>query len=144
MLRPCLLLCTQVNYRASTGYGKKFLHLGDKQWGVGTMQHDLTDAVKWAIQTGIADPDRVAIYGGSYGGYACLAGLAFTPELYCCGVDVVGPSHIRTLFQSIPAYWAPMKQLLVDRVGDVEADDESNKRFVTVLCVMTPIPTAVF
>lgn len=92
------------------------------------MQHDLTDAVQWAVQTGIADSARVAIYGGSYGGYACLAGLAFTPELYCCGVDIVGPSHVRTLLQSIPAYWAPLKRQLVDRIGDAEGDEEVNRK----------------
>ena len=82
--------CLQVNYRGSSGYGKSFLHKGDKEWGVGAMQHDLTDAVKWAVDSGIADPDNVCIYGGSYGGYACLAGLTFTPDLYKCGVDIVG------------------------------------------------------
>ena len=71
----------QVNYRGSTGYGKTFLHKGDKQWGVGDMQHDLTSAVKWAISEGIADKDNICIYGGSYGGYACLAGLTFTPDI---------------------------------------------------------------
>ncbi|WIA36748.1 hypothetical protein OEZ86_008017 [Tetradesmus obliquus] len=118
----------QVNYRASSGFGKRFLHLGDGQWGVGTMQHDLSDAVAWAVAAGIADKERVAIYGGSYGGYACLAGLAFTPELYCCGVDIVGPSHVATLLGTIPAYWAPMKRMLVDRIGDAEGDDGLNRR----------------
>lgn len=118
----------QVNFRGSTGFGKSFLHAGDKGWGVGAMQDDLTDAVHWAVDKGIADPKKVAIYGGSYGGYACLAGLCFTPDLYTCGVDVVGPSHISTLFQSIPSYWAPMKKQLVHRVGDVENDQELNER----------------
>jgi dipeptidyl aminopeptidase/acylaminoacyl peptidase len=77
---------------------------------------------------GIADPEKVAIYGGSYGGYATLAGLCFTPDLYCCGVDIVGPSHAKTLFQSIPPYWAPLKKQLIDRVGDVENDDEMNRK----------------
>lgn len=120
--------CLQVNFRGSTGFGKGFLHAGDKEWGVGKMQHDLTDAVQWAIDQGIADPEKIAIYGGSYGGYAVLAGLCFTPELYCCGVDVVGPSHVLTLFQSIPPYWAPIKKQLIDRVGDVENDDEINRK----------------
>mmetsp|Transcript_11626 Transcript_11626/g.36812 ORF Transcript_11626/g.36812 Transcript_11626/m.36812 type:complete len:517 (+) Transcript_11626:981-2531(+) len=120
--------CLQVNFRGSTGFGKRFLHLGDKQWGVGTMQHDLTDSVRWAVDQGIADPAKLAIYGGSYGGYAALAGLTFTPELFACGVDIVGPSHVLTLFQSIPAYWAPMKKQLIDRVGDVEADDALNRQ----------------
>lgn len=118
----------QVNFRGSTGFGKKFLYAGDKQWGVGTMQHDLTDAVKWAIAKGIADPKRICIYGGSYGGYATLAGLVFTPELYACGVDIVGPSNIKTLLQSIPPYWAPFKKQFVLQVGDVENDDAFNKK----------------
>lgn len=118
----------QVNYRGSTGFGKSFLHKGDKEWGVGAMQNDLTDAVQWAVDQGLADPKRIAIFGGSYGGYACLAGVCFTPDLYACGVDIVGPSHISTLFQSIPPYWAPMKQQLVHRVGDVENDQELNER----------------
>ena len=118
----------QVNFRGSTGFGKKFLHAGDKQWGVGTMQHDLTDAVKWAIAKGIADPKKICIYGGSYGGYATLAGLVFTPELYACGVDIVGPSNIKTLFQSIPPYWAPFKKQFVLQVGDVENNEALNKK----------------
>ncbi|MFW6258262.1 MAG: alpha/beta fold hydrolase [Halochromatium sp.] len=118
----------QVNFRGSTGFGKAFLNAGNQEWGVGAMQHDLTDAVRWAIAQGIADPERVCIYGGSYGGYATLAGLAFTPELYACGVDLVGPSNIETLFQSVPPYWAPMKKQLVKRVGDVENDPELNRR----------------
>jgi len=118
----------QVNFRGSTGFGKAFLNAGNEEWGVGDMQHDLTDAVRWAIDQGIADPERVCIYGGSYGGYATLAGLAFTPDLYACGVDIVGPSNIETLFQSVPPYWAPMKKQLVKRVGDVENDPELNRR----------------
>jgi dipeptidyl aminopeptidase/acylaminoacyl peptidase len=118
----------QVNFRGSTGFGKKFLHAGDKQWGVGSMQHDLTDAVKWAVAKGIADPRKICIYGGSYGGYATLAGLVFTPELYACGVDIVGPSNIKTLFQSIPPYWAPFKKEFVLQVGDVENDEAFNKK----------------
>ena len=92
------------------------------------MQQDLSDAVAWAIKEGFADASRVAIMGGSYGGYATLAGLAFTPELYCCGVDIVGPAHLRTLLQSIPPYWAPMKKMLTLRVGDVENDDALNEK----------------
>ncbi len=118
----------QLNFRASTGYGKNFLNAGNGEWGVGAMQHDLTDAVKWAIDRGIADPKKVAIYGGSYGGYAVLAGLVFTPDIYCCGVDIVGPSNMQTLFASIPPYWAPMKKQLTLRVGDVEGDDAYNKK----------------
>jgi dipeptidyl aminopeptidase/acylaminoacyl peptidase len=118
----------QVNFRASTGFGKKFLNAGNKEWGTGKMQDDLTDAVKWAVAKGYADPKRVAIYGGSYGGYATLAGLVFTPELYCCGVDIVGPSNIKTLMGSIPPYWAPMKKQMIMRIGDVETDEAFNKK----------------
>ena len=118
----------QVNYRGSTGYGKTFLHKGDGQWGVGDMQHDLTDAVRWAIEEGIADADNVCIYGGSYGGYACLAGLAFTPDLYKCGVDIVGPSNVKTLLDSIPPYWAPLRNGMLIKIGDVDGDEELNRR----------------
>jgi dipeptidyl aminopeptidase/acylaminoacyl peptidase len=118
----------QVNFRGSSGFGKKFLHAGDMEWGVGAMQHDLTDSVKWAIKEGYADPKKVAIMGGSYGGYATLAGLTFTPELYVCGVDIVGPSNIKTLFQAIPPYWTPMVTMFKKSVGDVLADDQFNKK----------------
>lgn len=91
-------------------------------------RHDLTDSVRWAVDAGVADAARVGIYGGSYGGYAALAGLVYTPTLYACAVDLVGPAHVRTLFESIPPYWAPMKKQLVRRVGDVEADDALNRR----------------
>ncbi|GLD94508.1 hypothetical protein PINS_up003119 [Pythium insidiosum] len=92
------------------------------------MQQDLTDTVEWAIKQGLADPDRVAIFGGSYGGYAALAGLTFTPDVYACAVDIVGPSHVKTLFETIPPYWATMKKMLVLRVGDVENDEELNQK----------------
>jgi dipeptidyl aminopeptidase/acylaminoacyl peptidase len=117
-----------VNFRGSTGFGKKFINAGNLQWGVGAMQHDLTDSVKWAIKEGYADPKKVAIMGGSYGGYATLAGLTFTPELYVCGVDIVGPSNIKTLFQAIPPYWTPMVTMFKKSVGDVLADDQFNKK----------------
>ncbi|HJR52072.1 MAG TPA: S9 family peptidase [Gemmatimonadota bacterium] len=107
------------NFRGSTGYGKEFLNLGNEQWGTGTMQHDITDGVQWLVDQGIADPGKVAIMGGSYGGYATLAGLAFTPELYAAGVDIVGPSNIITLLNSIPPYWKPMQKLFAVRVGDL-------------------------
>jgi dipeptidyl aminopeptidase/acylaminoacyl peptidase len=110
----------QPNFRASTGYGKRFLNLGNKQWGTGTMQHDITDGVRWLVDQGIADPDRVAILGVSYGGYATLAGLAFTPDVYAAGVSIVGPSSIITLFNSIPPYWEPIKKMFGARVGDPE------------------------
>jgi dipeptidyl aminopeptidase/acylaminoacyl peptidase len=117
----------KVNFRGSAGFGKLFLNAGNLQWGVGAMQHDLTDAVRWAIERGTADPERVAIMGGSYGGYATLAGLCFTPELFACGVDVVGPSNIRTLLQSIPPYWAPMRQIFERRVGPADRDETWNR-----------------
>ncbi len=111
----------QVNFRGSTGFGKEFLHAADKEWGR-AMQHDLTDAVNWAIAEGIADPDRLCIYGGSYGGYAVLAAAAFTPDLFTCGVDIVGPSSLHTLIQSIPPYWAPMLKVFSVRMGDPVED----------------------
>jgi dipeptidyl aminopeptidase/acylaminoacyl peptidase len=116
-------LCLQVNFRGSTGYGKAFVNAGDREWG-GKMQDDLTDAVAFAVSQGWADPARVAIYGGSYGGYAALAGAAFTPELFCCAVDIVGPSNLKTLIETIPPYWAPMIALFHTRVGDPEHDAE--------------------
>jgi dipeptidyl aminopeptidase/acylaminoacyl peptidase len=117
------LACLQVNYRGSSGFGKTFLHAGDREWGA-KMQHDLTDAVNWAAASGVADPKRVAIYGGSYGGYAALAGAAFTPDVYRCAVDVVGPSNLITLIKSIPPYWEPMKRVFDLRVGSVETEEE--------------------
>ena len=114
----------QPNFRGSTGYGKKFLNAGNKQWGRGSMQHDLTDAVKWLIKQGIADPKRVAISGGSYGGYATLAGLTFTPDVYAAGFDIVGPSNIITLLKSIPPYWAPAKKMFDVRVGSMDIPEE--------------------
>jgi len=116
--------CLQVNYRASTGYGKKFLNAGNKQWGL-KMHDDLIDAVDWAIQQGYADPKRVAIMGGSYGGYATLAGLTFTPEKFACGVDIVGPSNLRTLIHSIPPYWKPIRSLFDVRMGNVDDPNDA-------------------
>jgi dipeptidyl aminopeptidase/acylaminoacyl peptidase len=116
-------LCLQVNYRGSTGYGKAFVNAGDREWGA-KMQDDLSDAVAHAVSEGWADPARVAIFGGSYGGYAALAGAAFTPELYCCAVDIVGPSNLKTLIETIPPYWAPMVALFHTRVGNPETDAE--------------------
>jgi len=106
-----------VNFRGSTGFGKKFINAGDMEWG-GKMHNDLVDAVQWAISEKIADPNRIAIMGGSYGGYATLVGLTFTPELFACGVDICGPSNLVTLLNSIPPYWAPMIELFKKRVGD--------------------------
>ena len=112
----------QVNFRGSVGFGKTFQRAGDRQIGIGAMQDDLTDAVQWAIREGIADPKRIGIFGGSYGGYAVLAGLAFTPELYACGADICGPSHIKTVLESIPAYFGPIKDLMIRIFGDAEKD----------------------
>jgi len=114
----------QPNFRGSTGYGKKYLNAGNKEWGTGAMQHDITDAVQYLIKEGIVDPKRVAIYGGSYGGYATLAGLAFTPDIYAAGISYVGPSNIITLLNSIPPYWAPIKKIFNVRVGDIDNADD--------------------
>jgi dipeptidyl aminopeptidase/acylaminoacyl peptidase len=110
----------QPNFRGSTGYGKAFLNAGNNEWGIGAMQHDITDGVRYLIDEGIADPDQVAIFGGSYGGYATLAGVAFTPDLYAAGVSYVGPSNLLTLLNSIPPYWKPIKALFDVRLGDPE------------------------
>lgn len=106
-----------VNYRGSTGFGKQFTNAGDKQWA-GRMHDDLLDAVAWASNAKIADPKKVAVMGGSYGGYATLVGLTFTPDAFACGVDIVGPSNLQTLLASIPPYWAPMLDMFAARVGD--------------------------
>ncbi|HTX27810.1 MAG TPA: S9 family peptidase [Streptosporangiaceae bacterium] len=116
-------LCIQVNYRGSTGYGKAFVTAGDREWGA-KMHEDLLDAVAYVVAQGWADPAKVAIYGGSYGGYAALVGAAFTPDVFCCAVDIVGPSNLQTLLESIPPYWAPMKMQLFKRVGNPETDQE--------------------
>jgi len=116
-------LCLQVNYRGSTGYGKGFVAAGDREWG-GKMHDDLVDAVGHAVAQGWADRSRVAIYGGSYGGYAALVGAAFTPDVFCCAVDIVGPSNLKTLLETIPPYWAPMIAQLYRRVGNPETDEE--------------------
>lgn len=115
--------CLQVNYRGSTGYGKDFTNAGDKEWG-GKMHQDLVDAVRWAVEQGVADPDRVAIYGGSYGGYAALVGATFTPDLFCCAVDIVGPSNLLTFIDSIPPYWSTYLEVLYQRVGNPETERE--------------------
>ena len=114
----------QPNFRGSTGFGKRFLNLGNRQWGTGAMQHDLSDGVRWLVERGIADPARVGILGGSYGGFAALAGAAFTPELYAAAVSIVGPSSIPTLLESIPPYWEPVKRTFGVRVGDPDVPAE--------------------
>ena len=114
-------LCVEVNYRGSTGYGKAFVAAGDREWG-GKMHDDLIDAVSHVVGAGWADPARVAIYGGSYGGYAALVGAAFTPDVFRCAVDIVGPSNLKTLLETIPPYWAPAIAQLYRRVGNPETD----------------------
>lgn len=106
-----------VNFRGSTGFGKSFINAGNLQWAT-KMHDDLLDAVDWAVAEGIADKDRVAIMGGSYGGYATLVGLTFTPDVFAAGVSIVGPSNIVTLLNTIPPYWAPALELFKKRVGD--------------------------
>jgi dipeptidyl aminopeptidase/acylaminoacyl peptidase len=113
----------QINFRGSTGYGKAFLNAGDREWG-GKMHDDLIDGKNWAVQQGYADPKKICIYGGSYGGYATLVGVTFTPDEFACGVDIVGPSNIVTLIQTIPPYWEPVKAIFKKRVGDIEKDKE--------------------
>jgi dipeptidyl aminopeptidase/acylaminoacyl peptidase len=113
----------QMNFRGSTGYGRKFFEASFEQWG-GTMQDDITDGVNWVIKQGIADPKRVAIYGGSYGGYAVLEGLVKTPDLYAAGVDYVGVSNLFTFLNTIPPYWKPELDMFHEMVGDPEKDKE--------------------
>ena len=109
----------QTNFRGSTGYGRSFWEASFRQWGL-SMQDDITDGVQYLINAGIAHPDHVAIYGGSYGGYATLAGLTFTPDLYACGVDYVGVSNLFTFLQTIPPYWKPMLEMMYEMVGHPE------------------------
>ena len=112
----------QINFRGSTGYGKEFWQAGFKQWGR-KMQDDISDGVRWLIRQGIADPERIGIYGASYGGYAVLAGLAFTPDLYACGIDYVGVSNIFTLLSSLPPYWELGRQMMYEMIGDPVKDE---------------------
>lgn len=111
-----------VNFRGSTGFGKNFINASNLEWA-GTMHDDLIDAVDWAIEGKVADPDRVAIMGGSYGGYATLVGLTFTPDKFACGVDIVGPSNLVTLLNSIPPYWGPMRSIFTTRMGDDQTEE---------------------
>ncbi len=113
----------QVNFRGSTGFGKAFLNAGNKEWGA-AMQDDLTDGVIWAIEEGIADPDRVVILGGSYGGYAALAGAVFTPELYCAVVDFFGPSSLITFLETVPPYWKPVLAMMNIRIGNPDDPED--------------------
>lgn len=111
-----------VNFRGSTGFGKDFINAANMEWG-GKMHDDLIDAVNWAVEEGIADKDKIAIMGGSYGGYATLVGLTFTPDVFACGVDIVGPSNIQTLLETIPPYWLPMINMFTSRVGDHRTEE---------------------
>ncbi|MBQ6774839.1 MAG: S9 family peptidase [Synergistaceae bacterium] len=117
------LAVLQVNFRGSTGYGKSFWQAGFKQWGR-KMQDDVTDGVLWAVDQGIADRNRLAIFGGSYGGYSALAGATFTPDLYACAVSYVGPSNIFTLLETIPPYWKPLREMEYEEIGDPVKDKE--------------------
>jgi dipeptidyl aminopeptidase/acylaminoacyl peptidase len=125
----------QMNFRGSTGYGKEFWLKGAKQWGK-KMQDDITDGVQWLIKEGIADPKRVAIYGGSYGGYATLAGVTFTPDLYACAVDYVGVSNMFTFMNTIPPYWAPYRSMFYELAGDPSKDS-------VLLAEISPVKHAV-
>jgi len=118
--RGYAVLC--VNFRGSTGFGKNFINAGNLEWGR-KMHDDLVDAVNWAVSSGIADPGKVAIMGGSYGGYATLAGLTLTPHLFACGVDIVGPSNLITLLETIPPYWKPAIEQFTTRVGDFRTEE---------------------
>ena len=113
----------QVNFRGSTGYGKDFVNAGNREWGA-KMHDDLIDGVNWLVEKGIAEKDKIAILGGSYGGYATLVGLTFTPEVFAAGVDIVGPSNLITLMQTIPPYWEPLKKVFFHRVGNLETEEE--------------------
>lgn len=111
-----------VNFRGSTGFGKAFTNAGDGEWA-GKMHDDLIDAVEWAVDSGVTTADKVAIMGGSYGGYATLVGLTFTPDTFACGVDIVGPANLNTLLSTVPPYWASFYKQLVRRMGDPETDE---------------------
>jgi dipeptidyl aminopeptidase/acylaminoacyl peptidase len=114
----------QPNYRGSKGYGQDYLNAGNQEWGTGVMQDDVSDGVKYLIDEGIADPNRIAIYGISYGGYAALSGLAFTPDLYTAGISYVGVSNLITLLNNLPPYWAYAEGRIEMRVGDVDDPQE--------------------
>jgi dipeptidyl aminopeptidase/acylaminoacyl peptidase len=125
-----------VNYRGSTGFGKKFVNAADKQWA-GKMHDDLIDAVGWAVKEKIAQQDKVAIFGGSYGGYATLVGLTFTPDTFACGVDIVGPSNLVTLLQSIPPYWESEVEQFTRRIGDHRT--EEGKKYLLSVSPLTHV-----
>lgn len=131
----------QINFRSSAGFGRRFLEAGFGQWGL-SMQDDITDGVRWAIDEGIADPARIAIYGGSYGGYAALVGLTKTPDLYACGISYVGVSNLFTWIESIPPYWKPYLEMLYEMVGHPERDRErfeATSPFFNVDAIVAPL-----
>lgn len=131
----------QMNYRGSTGYGRRFWEAGFRQWGQ-SMQDDITDGVKWLVDQGIADPKRVAIYGGSYGGYAVLAGLTKTPDLYAAGVDYVGVSNLFTFMKTVPPYWKPFLDMMYEMVGNPAKDQalfEQNSPALNAEKIKTPL-----
>ena len=111
-----------VNFRGSTGLGKNFINAANGEWA-GKMHDDLIDAVNWSIENGIADKDKIAIMGGSYGGYSALVGLTFTPDVFACGIDIVGPSNLVTLMENPPPYWMPIMPMMTTRVGDNTTDE---------------------
>jgi len=113
----------QMNFRGSVGYGRKFWESSFKRWGL-EMQDDISDGVQWLVDKKLADPEKIAIYGASYGGYAVLAGLSFTPDLYACGIDYVGVSNLFTLLETIPPYWKPMLEMMYAMIGHPEEEKE--------------------
>ena len=133
----------QMNFRGSTGYGKEFWQKSFKQWGQ-AMQDDVTDGAHWLIDQGIADPNRLAIYGGSYGGYATLAGITNTPHLYAAAVDYVGVSNLFTFMETIPPYWEPYKKMLYEMVGDPNTDDSIMMRANSPVYNVDKIKAALF
>ena len=131
----------QMNFRGSTGYGREFWEISFKQWGL-TMQNDITDGVYWLINEGIADKDKIAIYGGSYGGYATLQGIVVTPTLYAAAVDYVGVSNLFTFLKTIPPYWKPLLDMMYEMVGNPEADSvqfEATSPAMNADKIMTPL-----
>ncbi|MGH8092175.1 MAG: S9 family peptidase [Chthoniobacterales bacterium] len=132
----------QMNFRGSTGYGRKFWEASFKQWGQ-SMQNDITDGVQWLIKQGIADPKRIAIYGGSYGGYATLAGVTFTPNLYAAAVDYVGVANMFTFMKTIPPYWKPFLDMFHEMVGD-PAKDKAMMEAVSPVMHADKIKTPLF
>ena len=132
----------QVNYRGSSGYGKDFILASLKEWG-GKMHDDLIDSVNWAIKRGIADPKKIAIFGGSYGGYAALCGAAFTPNVFRCAIDLVGPSNLISFLKSLPPYWKVYTNKLYKLVGNPETDVEflKSRSPFFIMPTQSPVPS---